>query len=392
MPLPFPPSSASSVVSAAAGSAGGGTVFRADASAAIGTGHVMRCLTLADALRKTGESALFLCRPHEGHLMALIAQRGHCVKALPPLAPSTAVRPDGAGLAHAHWLGTDQATDAGDCLAALAAEGMARPAWIVVDHYALDAVWESRMRPAAGRLMAIDDLADRRHACDLLLDQNLGRRAQDYAGLVPERAGVLIGPRHALLRPEFAALRAESLARRARPALRRLLIALGGVDRENHTCAVLDALDAVRSLPDDLEILVVMGPQAPWLDAVRARAAALSRPVRVLAGVSDMARLMARSDLAIGAAGGTAWERCCLGLPTIQMVLAANQAAGAAALEAAGAAVMAASAQDAAALLRDWIAQGRAAEMIGRIGAAAARITAGDGACLVAREMEGLHV
>jgi len=297
-------------------------VFRSDASVQIGTGHVMRCLTLAEALRENGTECLFLCRPHQGHLMDLISARGHRVKALPAFGPESAGWTPRPGPPHAAWLGTDQATDAADSLRAL--EGEERAAWLVVDHYALDREWQTALRPVCDRLMVIDDLADRPHDCDLLLDPNIGRSEADYTGLVPDGVRILLGPRYALLRPEFAAHRAESLARRAQPELRRLLVTLGGVDKDNITCQVLDALDA-SALTEALEITVVMGPHAPWLAAVRERAQTMRRPTRVLVGVSDMARLMTESDLAIGAAGSTAWERCCLGLPTIQLVLAENQ-------------------------------------------------------------------
>ncbi|WP_323019469.1 UDP-2,4-diacetamido-2,4,6-trideoxy-beta-L-altropyranose hydrolase [Pararhodobacter sp.] len=305
-------------------------IFRADASVRIGTGHVMRCLTLADALRERGAETLFLCRPLEGDLRRQIAARGHSVLALPTLAPGAG---SASGSTPADWLGTDQAGDAGDCLAVLA--GAPAADWLVVDHYALGQEWERRLRPVCGRIMAIDDLADRVHDCDLLLDPGLGRVATDYDGLLPDGAVALLGPEYALLRPEFAAHRAASLARRAKPELRRVLVTLGGADIDNVTCRVLDAL-AASQLPDEVSITVVMGPSAPWLEAVRARAADMRFPVEVLVGVGNMAELMTESDLAIGAAGSTAWERCCLGLPTIQMVLADNQSGIARGLEASG--------------------------------------------------------
>lgn len=301
-------------------------VFRADASTRIGTGHVMRCLTLADELRASGAESLFLCRQMEGDLIGAIRARGHLVHPLPEFALQVA----------ADWTNEDQVGDAEVCRRALAHEPQAD--WVVVDHYALNHIWESMMRPFCRRLMVIDDLADRAHDCDLLLDPGLGRCEADYTDLLPATATRLLGPQHALLRPEFAAHRAESLARRVTPALKRILVTLGGSDSENVTCKVLDALDSTP-LPAEVEITVVMGPSAPWLEAVRLRASAMRAPTRVLSGVSNMARLMTDSDLAIGAAGSTAWERCCLGLPSIQMVLADNQAGAAAALSHYGAAL-----------------------------------------------------
>lgn len=301
--------------------------FRVDASLQIGTGHVMRCLTLADALAARGADCQFICRAHEGNLIELIRSKGYLTHALPiaqeASTGSTALGPEASSpdLAHSHWLGATQAQDAEACTAILAAE---RPDWLIVDHYALDARWERALAPNYRNLMVIDDLADRPHACDLLLDQTFSRDAADYAPLVPTHCRLLCGSLYALLRPEFAALRPYSLQRRARPTVRELLITMGGVDKDNATGQVLRALRACP-LATDCRITVVMGETAPWLDDVRTQAQDMPCPTRVLVGVSDMAQLMADSDLAIGAAGATSWERCCLGVPTIMLVLAENQ-------------------------------------------------------------------
>ena len=311
--------------------------FRADASLQIGTGHVMRCLTLADALRERGASCTFVCRPHPGHLLAFIAQRGHQALSLPEL--QECAQPNHNGTAHGHWLGTDWTTDAQDTQQALSAHTGGQPVdWLVVDHYELDARWEEALRPQAQSIMAIDDLADRPHACDLLLDQNLGRTEADYGGLLKGNATTLVGPQYALLRPEFAALRSKSLARRqAKPQLQRLLVTMGGVDKDNATGQVLAALHSC-CLPSDLRVTVVMGPHAPWLAQVQTQASKMPWPTEVLVGVDNMAQLMANSDMAIGAAGTTSWERCCMGLPSFLLVLAENQLMVAYELEKTGAA------------------------------------------------------
>jgi UDP-2,4-diacetamido-2,4,6-trideoxy-beta-L-altropyranose hydrolase len=307
--------------------------FRTDASVEIGTGHVMRSLTLADALRERGARCTFICRPHRGHLLDMIAQRGHHAVALPNDGTATHHMP--ADPVHAAWLGTDWQTDAQQTREALGGESVD---WLVVDHYALDHRWEQALRPHCQNLMVIDDLADRPHDCDLLLDQNLGRSAQDYDGLLKPQTATYIGPRYALLRPEFAQLRSQSLARRTQPQLKHLLITMGGVDKDNATGQVLKALTACH-LPTDLRITVVMGPHSPCLADVQQQAAQMPWPTQVLVGVNAMAQLMADSDLCIGAAGATSWERCCLGVPTIICVLAANQREIAESLESAGAAL-----------------------------------------------------
>lgn len=360
--------------------------FRTDASVEIGTGHVMRCLTLADALREQGARCVFICRPHTGHLLDLIAQRGHEILALPALS-STPHTPSADEPEHARWLGTHWRADASDTGQAL---GPLKPDWLVIDHYALDHRWENVLRPASRRLMVVDDLADRVHDCDLLLDQNLGRSVADYVDLVPSNAVVLTGPKFALLRPEFAQLRDQSLARRIQPQLKRLLIAMGGVDQDNVTTQVLDELAGCQ-LPEDLQITVVLGPQAPWQKMVQAKTLQMPRPTQLRIGVTDMASLMMESDLAIGAAGGTAWERCCLGLPSLLLVLAHNQYAGAMALQRAGAAVTLENAGQIRQFLKNHLLPVQMAGILGKMSQAAALITDGQGVSALVSELMKSH-
>jgi UDP-2,4-diacetamido-2,4,6-trideoxy-beta-L-altropyranose hydrolase len=298
-------------------------VFRTDASFDIGTGHVMRCLTLADVLRERNATCRFICREHPGNLIELIRDRGHEVISL-PVTESMASHPsqdDTLRLNYASWLGADWETDANQTLAAI---GQTPIDWLIIDHYALDARWENQLRQACCRLMVIDDLADRPHDCDLILNQNLGRNESDYTTHVPHACALLIGPQYALLQSEFATLRAQSLARREKPQLKRLLISMGGVDKFNATGRVLCALKGCALMPD-CEITVVMGPHAPWLDSVGEAIRNLPCRAKILVGVGNMAELMADADLAIGAGGSTTWERCCLGIPSIMVVLADNQ-------------------------------------------------------------------
>lgn len=360
--------------------------FRADASLQIGTGHVMRCLTLADALREQGAQCTFVCRPHAGHLLDLVVQRGHNARALgqPQINFSAPADP-----AHATWLGTTWAEDAEQTKRALNEQTVD---WLVVDHYALDARWEEALRPQAKRIMVIDDLADRPHACDLLLDQNLGRSKQDYDGLLVGKVIALVGPQYALLRPEFAALRTQSLARRqSNPQLSRLLVTMGGIDKANVTGQVLAALGSCR-LPENLCVTVVMGPHAPWLAEVQAQAAQMPRYTEVLVGVTNMAQLMAESDLAIGAAGGTALERCSLGLPSLILVLAKNQSFGAAALHEARAVVAMGTPQQVSEFFERRRPMSKRNERLKKLSQAASAITDGGGCQRVINHlMESVH-
>lgn len=311
--------------------------FRVDASLQIGTGHVMRCLTLARAfLNERGAECHFICREFPGNLIEFIKKNGFAATGLAPQASHESRDGMEASPLYSDWLGASWGDDAWEVCSALE---MFQPEWLVVDHYALDARWEQAARSVCRHLMVIDDLADRSHDCDLLLDQNLGRRTADYRDRVPANCTILTGPQYALLRPEFAELRQQSLTRRKRPQLKEILISMGGVDHSNVTGRVLETLRRCP-LPRDTRITVVMGLHAPWLGAVQALAAKIQQETQVLTNVTDMAVLMARCDLAIGAAGLTAWERCCLGVPTCTVVLAENQRAGATALAAIGATVM----------------------------------------------------
>jgi UDP-2,4-diacetamido-2,4,6-trideoxy-beta-L-altropyranose hydrolase len=303
-------------------------VFRTDGSLQIGTGHVMRCLTLAEGLRAGGNQCHFICRELPGNLIAQITQRSFTVSVLPVPAESSSTNEPAAETKsnYADWLVVDWATDAQQTKNNM---GTTAIDWLIVDHYAIDKRWEEALRPVCQKLMVIDDLADRQHDCDLLLDQNLGRHVAHYNQLVPDACTVLAGSDYVLLRPEFAAQRYDSLHRRATPKLKHLLITMGGVDQMDATGKVLEALQSCQ-LPADMRITVVMGAYAPWLERVQLLAKEMMQPTEVKVNVKNMAQLMTNSDFAICAAGTTTWEVSCLGLPALLVVVAENQADSAA--------------------------------------------------------------
>jgi len=278
----------------------------------------MRCLTLADALKKHGVACYFICREHPGHLLELVKSRGHKTHPLPIGDSQNDAPPHPT---HAHWLGIGWREDANQTLSYI--KGLDID-WLIIDHYALDILWEEQLRTHCKKLMVIDDLADRNHTCDLLLDQTLDRQAESYKNLVPPGSRLLLGAEYALLRPEFAALRADSLKRRQHSNLKKLLIFMGGMDQDNSTGQILSTL-AGSQLPEDVLVCVVMSSRAPWLEQIEKQALASHLNVRVYVDVKNMASLMAECNLAIGAGGSTSWERCCLGLPTILFVTAKNQ-------------------------------------------------------------------
>lgn len=292
-------------------------VFRVDASLQIGTGHVMRCLTLADALRSHGIDCCFVCRVWPGDLIDLIGQLGYGVKGLPP-GDDLALASRRHDLAHAHWLGTDWQTDAAQIQAAISDPPVD---WLIVDQYALDARWERQLRSHCRHLMVIDDLADRPHDCDLLLDQNLVANWQHrYLDKVPARCGLMLGPDYALLQPQYVQWR-QQVRPRVGP-IRRVLVYFGGADRDNVTGRAIAAFLSLGC--PDVTLDVVINPASPH--AKRLQQQVFNQPTVVLHGsLPCLAPLMAQADLALGAGGATTWERCCLGLPSLVITLADNQ-------------------------------------------------------------------
>jgi UDP-2,4-diacetamido-2,4,6-trideoxy-beta-L-altropyranose hydrolase/UDP-4-amino-4,6-dideoxy-N-acetyl-beta-L-altrosamine N-acetyltransferase len=292
-------------------------IIRVDASLQMGTGHVMRCLTLAQVLKDNGVNVEFICRKHQGNLIDKIYSNGFNAH---ELEVSEEIEVD-TKLAHSHWLGATQQQDADDCIDIFKAKKID---WLIVDHYSLDEQWQKRLEPYYEKLMVIDDLADRKHQCDILLDQTFGRQQGDYLELTPKGCKLLLGSEYALLRPEFAKWRAYSLDRRSKPEFKQLLINMGGIDVDDFTGQVLDELKTCTLL-SDVNITIVMGGTAPHLESVKSKAIMLPYKTEVKVDEGHMAEIMANSDIAIGAAGSTTWERCCLGLPTIQIVIAKNQ-------------------------------------------------------------------
>ena len=288
--------------------------FRCDASIQIGSGHVMRCLTLANELRGQGADITFVCREHPGHLFDQIESSNNRLFRLPP--PTSF---SGGKLAHAHWLGATQEEDAKQTIESL--DGLGIHDWLIVDHYALDAAWETTMRPYSRRIMVIDDLADRKHDCDLLLDQNFyGGIDHRYDGLISSQYRQLFGPHYALLRPEFPIARTKMKERLGE--LNHILVFFGATDCQNETLKVLRAIQILNH--PKIFVNVILGVNHPFKSDVRELASMMSQ-VTCHEYVDYMAELMLASDLYLGAAGTTTWERCCLGLPSLVIAVASNQ-------------------------------------------------------------------
>jgi UDP-2,4-diacetamido-2,4,6-trideoxy-beta-L-altropyranose hydrolase len=279
--------------------------IRVDSSIEIGSGHVMRCLTLAEQLKSSHTEVFFMCYELTGNIANLIEEKGYVVERFPLLkaAQDEAWKTD---LEHTQKI-----------LGSLKNQIN----WLIVDHYGLDSRWERRLRSYTKKIMVIDDLANREHDCDLLLDQNfyldMKKRYQD---LVPQTCKKLLGPQYVLLRPEF--YEARKNLRERDGMVRRILIFFGGSDPTNETTKALESIKVLNR--PNIAIDVVVGVTNPNKKYIQQLCENLPKTT-FYCQVDNMAQLMVNADLAIGAGGATTWERCFLGLPTIVIIVADNQ-------------------------------------------------------------------
>lgn len=262
--------------------------FRLDANAEIGTGHLMRCLALAERLIAAGVDCHFFCHDLPDTLHPLLASYSGQPLATPDdIAPIAALQPD----------------------------------WLVIDHYLIGWDIEARLAPYCRQLLVIDDLADRAHHCHYLLDQGPCRQATDYRDLVPADSRLLLGTDFALLRPAY-----RQLARDRAFTWRKGLICFGGADPAGASLITLDSLARITSA-HDIAWTVVAGPASSDWAALSARLAETPlRHITLIQHSSQMPQLMAAHDFTIGAAGGMTWERACIGLPTLAVPIVDNQA------------------------------------------------------------------
>jgi UDP-2,4-diacetamido-2,4,6-trideoxy-beta-L-altropyranose hydrolase len=279
-------------------------LLRADAGPRQGTGHVMRCLALAQAWQDAGGRVVLL--GDAGGLRDRLSAEG------------IVVAPDGPA-------------DAAQTTAAARRLGAA---WVVLDGYQFTAAYQRALKDAGLHVLILDDYghADRYHA-DIVLNQNLDAPEVWYRARDPHTE-LLLGPRFALLRREFGCWR--DWQRPVPEVGRKVLVTLGGADPANVTMRVLDGLRHLRT--DGLEAVVLVGAANPHRPALEAAARDISG-VQIQVNATDVPALMAWADVAVTAAGSTSWELLFMGLPSSTLVLVDNQAAVAPALARAGAAI-----------------------------------------------------
>lgn len=285
-------------------------VVRVNSSAQIGTGHLVRSLALAERLRHAGGEVSFVVRPLPGGIDDAIVAGGFTFAQLSHRGTDERRYP---------WTGVPPAREMEESLSALRESGGAD--WLIVDNYGLDAFWERAMRAHARGIFAVDDLADRSHDVDALLDQSAGEEeTRRYGALLPASARLFMGPSYIQLREQFARRRAAPTAERD-GTIRRVLVAFG-TEPGKHALLALEALAAVD--PGTFEVTAVLAERSAGFE--RARALVAGRPKWALHSyVESMADVMAASDLAIGAGGTSAYERAAVELPAIAWAIADNQ-------------------------------------------------------------------
>ncbi len=293
--------------------------IRVDASSEIGTGHVMRCLTLANMLKARGDKIHFICRSHPGHMADLIKDSGYGYTRLPMNEELPLVNDDENPLKHESWLGASWRKDADQTVSVLR---NLKPDWLVVDHYAIDVKWERKVKVVTNiKIMAIDGMADREHDCNMLLDQSCSTEEDNrWENLLPVNCKLFIGPRYSLLRSEFIEAAQTMGARDG--SIKRILIAFGGVDQPNATNAALMAVIALNR--PDIIVDVVVGAGNPHQDRLKVACLGFTN-VTLHVQSSNMTSLMTAADLSIGGGGTMMWERAFMGLPSIVIAIAENQ-------------------------------------------------------------------
>lgn len=295
--------------------------FRVDASIEIGAGHLSRCLTLAHALKLSDvEQCIFILKSHQGDFGHYIKECGYIVEYIP-----LEFSPDYTSSDYREWVGGSASNDALSTLNCLENHNYEYGDLLVVDHYGLDITFEEILKKNINNICVIDDLVNRKHDCDFLVDQTCGRQESEYRHLLPNKAVVLAGEDYSLLRAEFLGLRAAAMLRRKNfTTIKNVFINFGSTDPTNMTTHIVNLLSKSSYL-NRYNLTVVLGRNSPNIDAVKACLAKYSGKVDLVLDAKNMAELIYEADVAIGAAGATTWERCALGLPSVLIKTAENQ-------------------------------------------------------------------
>jgi UDP-2,4-diacetamido-2,4,6-trideoxy-beta-L-altropyranose hydrolase len=284
------------------------TIFvRVDSGYDIGFGHAMRCLSLAQTLKKMNFEICFISKKERGNISKLFEDKGFTVYYIQNN--------------YSKSKKNDIIKNDVNQTVKIIAKHKAKSSWMIVDHYDLDFKWEKRLRKFVDKIIVIDDLV-RKHDCDLLLDQNYNKNLKTrYDKLVPRKCIKLLGPKYALLRDEFPILRKNV---KPRKNFKRILISFGGSDPTNETGKVLSAIKILKTNKQFLEVNVVIGKSDKNKHKIKQLCNSIPN-AKLYESVYNIGKLMCKADLAVGAGGSSTLERLCLGLPSIVSIIATNQ-------------------------------------------------------------------
>jgi UDP-2,4-diacetamido-2,4,6-trideoxy-beta-L-altropyranose hydrolase len=267
-------------------------VFRLDANARIGTGHLMRCLTIANELDQNLCSCHFICSELIQPLRSLITDKGY-----------------------KYYLEDSEN-------GVLAILKNINPEYLVIDHYGLDTKFESKAYAFSKRILVIEDMANRTHFCDLLLDQSPLRSKADYKQIINPDCKLLLGPDYALIRPKFRQLRKSKIT-----SWKKGLISFGGSDPYNITLLILKTLDSQLEVKK-IKWTIIAGAANKHWKSLKDFTKYSQMDITLIKQTNQIAMVMANHDFAIGAAGSMAWERSCIGLPSLTIPIEDNQRVG----------------------------------------------------------------
>ena len=293
--------------------------FRVDSSSQIGSGHMARCLTLAKKLRIRGNTCKFICRDHHNNLIEKIRNEEFEVVTLPNSRELKSTESNKVVISdYSKWIGASWNNDAKQTIDVLKKEKID---WLIVDHYGLDKKWEKKLRPYTKKIMVIDDMANRNHDCDLLLDQNLIANFKNrYQNLLPKNCSTLLGPEYALLQNKYKDLHLSAPPRIG--SAKRILVYFGEADQNNFTLITISSFLKLKRKNITLDVVINSNnPQNKKIKKLTKK----NKNIKIYSDLTSLASLILRADLAVGASGATSWERCCLGLPSIVITIADNQ-------------------------------------------------------------------
>lgn len=296
-------------------------VFRVDSSHLIGSGHVMRCLTFADSLKKLGHTVIFICRDYPNNLIQVIKARGFKVYILDFHENEAYLRYE-VNDDYSKWLWVSQEQDINETLEVIKELGQVKI--LVVDHYALDIKWESKISEHVEEILVIDDLANRSHCCNYLLDQNYyPNQEQRYNNLVPEDCKKFLGPSYAIIKPELLKVKESRQKLNKTKAIKNILVFLGGADPKNYTAKLIETLLKLSDI-EHYSINIIVGAINPHKEIIQQLCQ--SYPfLHYYCQPENYYELLTEADLAVAAGGSSMWERCFIGLPSILLALSANQ-------------------------------------------------------------------